>query len=990
MFGRSAEIAAIEDVISRARSGAGSALVLRGEAGVGKTALLDLAVTRRGDLRVLRTTGVEPESDLAFAALHQLLRPVAGLLDALPEPQRAAVGGALGLGGGASGDRFLLAAGVLSLLAEAAAPHGLVCVVDDFQWVDRASADALLFAARRLGTERIAMLLAVRGDTPLKGVPSLPIDGLPEPAATGLLNAAAPAPWQEDTAASHAAAGTGVPGVGVPDARVAGAGVPEDGAGGGMAPGVRRELAALTGGNPLALRETVRRLSPGQLAGREPLPDPLPGGTRLFGEQVAALSGEARLVALLAALEGDLDVVLRAAARMGAGREALHELEAAGLARVEGPSVRFRHPLVRSAVHEAATPADRREAHRALAGQAEGDRRAWHLAAATLGQDESVAAALAETAARARDRGGYGDAATALARAAELTPAPAVRAARLKDAAVAAWLGGRPGQAESLLAEAREHAAGDAALGMELAQLRGRFELNSGSAAEAVRILAAGDSLDMLADAAEAASYAGDTAAIVEIGRRASSHPEGFLRDVLTGIGLTLSGGTFPDAPPPDASGLRRPAGPPGAGQTQTHEGTPTRAPRAVPHKQARADRTVRHEQAHAGRTTPHGHETAHALLRRALARADELSEAAGLLWATAAASYLGEADLSAELAARAGRVARVSGMVGQLPVVLEFVATAERVAGRLAESQAVSEEGLELAREAGYGNTVAAHLANLAVLAALRGEEDECRRLAQEALAIALPHRVGLRAGVAAYALAMLDLGLGRFAAAHDRFVAIAAAGPGAGHPTVVWRSTPDRIEAAVGAGDLEAAGAALEAYERWSANAATPESRALLARCRAQVADGTEGLEEALRLHGNPYEAARTALLLGERLRRAHRPGEARPHLRAALETFQRAGARPWARRARGELRAAGESAEPAATAPALDVLTPQELRIAGLVADGLSSKEIAAQLFLSPRTVEYHLYKIYPKLGIGTRTELARLVVLRKAPVAGPDML
>jgi DNA-binding CsgD family transcriptional regulator len=234
----------------------------------------------------------------------------------------------------------------------------------------------------------------------------------------------------------------------------------------------------------------------------------------------------------------------------------------------------------------------------------------------------------------------------------------------------------------------------------------------------------------------------------------------------------------------------------------------------------------------------------------------------------------------------------------------------------------------------------------------------------------------------------------MGRFAAAHDRFAAIAAAGPGAGHPTVVWRSTPDRIEAAVGAGHLEAAGAALEAYERWSAHAVTAESRALLARCRAQVTGGHEGFEEALRLHANPYEAARTALLLGERLRRAHRPGEARPHLRAALETFQRAGARPWARRAHGELRAAGESgpgesAEPA-RGPSLDVLTPQELRIAGLVADGLSSKEIAAQLFLSPRTVEYHLYKIYPKLGIGTRTELARLVVLRKAPVSRQDML
>ncbi|MFI6735133.1 ATP-binding protein [Nonomuraea sp. NPDC050451] len=881
LFGRSAEIAAIDDLISRAREGAGDALVLRGEAGVGKTALLDLAASRGGSMRVLRTTGVEPESDLAFAALHQLLRPVAGLLDALPGPQREAVRGALGLGGGASGDRFLLSAGVLSLLAEAAAPDGLVCVVDDFQWVDRASADALLFAARRLATERIAMLLAVRGDAPVKGVPPLRLGGLPEPAAAELLDVAMP-------------------------------------------PAVKRELVAATGGNPLALREIVRRLSSGQLAGREPLPDPLPGGAQLFGEQVAALPEDARLVALLAAVESDLDLVLRAAARTGAGRAALHELEAAGLVRVEGASVRFRHPLIRSAVHEAAAPASRRAAHEALAGLSDVDRRAWHLAAAALGQDESVAAALTETAARARDRGGYGDAATALARAAELTPAPHTRAARLKDAAVAAWLGGRPGQAESLLAEARDHAGGDRALEMEIAQLRGRFELNSGSAAEAVRILATGDNLDMLADAAEAASYVGDTASIAEIGRRAAAFPEGFLRDVLTGIGLMLSDGT--------------------------------------------------------------GHE----LLRRALGRTGELTEAAGFLWATAAASYLGEADLAADLAARAGRVARVSGMVGQLPVVLEFVATGERIAGRLAESQAISEEGLELAREAGYANTVAAHLANLAVLAALRGEEETCRRHAQEALAIAIPHRVGLRAGVAAYALAMLDLGVGRFAAAHDRFTAIAAAGPGAGHPTVVWRSTPDRIEAAVGAGDLEAAGTALEAYERWSAQAATAESRALLTRCRALVGAGPEKeLEEALRLHANPYEAARTALLLGERLRRAHRPGEARPHLRAALETFRRAGAEPWARRAHGELRAAGESAEPA-RGPALDALTPQELRIAGLVADGLSSKEIAAQLFLSPRTVEYHLYKMYPKLGISSRTDLARLVVLQKAPVAEGDML
>ncbi|MGO4421624.1 LuxR family transcriptional regulator, partial [Streptomyces sp. MCAF7] len=439
-------------------------------------------------------------------------------------------------------------------------------------------------------------------------------------------------------------------------------------------------------------------------------------------------------------------------------------------------------------------------------------------------------------------------------------------------------LGGRPGQAESLLAEARDQAGGDADLAMRIAQLRGRFELNSGNAAEAVRILAAGDSLDMLADAAEAASYVGDTAALVELGRRAAAHPEGFLRDTVAGIGLVLD-----------------------------------------------------------------GDETGPGLLRRALARAGELRHASEYLWATAAASWLGESDVATEMVGRAGRVARVSGMTGQLPVVLEFVATAERIAGRLASSRAVSEEGLELAREAGYRNTMAAHLANLAVLAALRGDEEDCARQAREALAIAVPHRVGLRAGVAAYASAMLDLCLGRHAAAHDRFTAIAAAGPGAGHPTVVWRMAPDRVEAAVGAGEDAAARVALEAYERWSAHAATPESHALLARCRGLVgaseaasetsseAASEEAFGEALRLHTNPFEAARTALLLGERLRRAQRPGEARALLRTAWETFERAGARPWARRAQGELRAAGESGQ-APPSAVLDALTPQELRIAG----------------------------------------------------------
>ncbi|MFE3450872.1 ATP-binding protein [Nonomuraea sp. NPDC059194] len=955
LYGRAAEQAAITDLLSAARKGQGQALVIRGDAGIGKSALVEHAVRQAGGLRVLRATGAESETGLAFAALHQLLHPVTADLDALPEPQRDAVAGALGLAATRSDDRFLVAAGVLSLLIEAAAPddppieaparaglpvtalpdglpaeaaspdglsaeatalpddlpvetaapdglpvnaaatEGLLVVVDDFQWIDQASADAVLFAARRLGSERIAMLLAVRGETRTPGLPELPLTGLDQDSAATLLTERAERAQRAERAApahEHAAPPRHRP---------------------QPTPEVVARLVELTGGNPLALRETVDLLSPAQLAGTAPLPEPLPVGAGIFGEQVRRLPEDTRRLLLVAALEGrgDLDVVLKAA---DTAEPALRPAEAAGLVSVDS-AIRFRHPLVRSAVHAESSAAERRAVHGALAVQvADPDRRAWHRAAATVGQDEEVAADLAASAERARARGGYADAATALVRAAELTPEPERRAVRLAAAATSAWLGGRPGQAESCLAEARALADRP-----EFAQLRGRFELNSGDAAEAMRILSSGDTLEMLADASEAASYVGDVQSIVAIGRHVESFPEGFLRDAVAGIGAMLGGDR-------DKGAL---------------------------------------------------------LLRRALGRTDELEEPAAFMWAAAAASYLGEADVSAELATRAGRAARVSGVVGQLPVVLEFVATAERIEGRFALSAAIAQEGLELAREAGYTNSVAAHLANLAAVAAVQGREDDCARMAHESLAIAIPHHLGLRASVARYALGLLDLGMGRHAAAHDRFAALAVAG----HPTAAWRSTPDRVEAAVGCGELDAARAAVAAYERWSADARTPQARALLARCRALTGDDA-AFGEAMGLHPEGFERARTALLYGERLRRLHRPGDARSHLRYAMETFERAGADPWARRAGDELRAAGETrARP--ERDALGALTPQELRIAKLVAAGASSKEVAAQLFLSPRTVEYHLYKIYPKLGVSSRTELA-LVVLRMAGDSPHEML
>ncbi|MFF5263944.1 LuxR C-terminal-related transcriptional regulator [Actinomadura viridis] len=974
LWGRAAEEAAVAGTVTSAARGAGGALLLRGGPGVGKSALLEHAgATAPPGMRVLRATGAEPEQAMAFAALHQLLLPVTGRLESLPGPQRDAVRGALGLSQAPSDARFLVAAGVLSLLGEVAADdhghrdgdggdgggRGLLCLLDDVQWFDRASLDVLLFAARRLADDRVAMLFAMRADAGpvVRDVPELRIGDLDPDSAAAML-------------AERAGRGSG----------------PEPTP---VAAPVRARIVALTGGNPLALAEAADLLTAEQLAGRAPLPDPLPVGPTLFGDQVARLPGTARPVLLAAAAEGrgDLDLVLRAARRLGGDPAGLEAAEAAGLVEAAGARLRLRHPLVRSAVYAAASPAERRRAHASLAEElartGDEDRSAWHRAAAATGRDAEVADALAASAGRARERGGYADAAAALARSADLTPDPAVRARRLADAATAAWLGGRPGQAESHLAEARElaatigptsttgtaeatdtaeatgtprtaeatrtaeaagtaqatrSAAGTGAAGAagasllaELTRLRGRFELNRGDADEARRLLQDGAervrahdpalALGLLADASEAAGMVGDTAAIVDLGRRAEDLPGGFTRQVVAGIGAMLDGDT-------------------GRGG---------------------------------------------ALLRNALRAADGLDDAAGLLWAAAAASYLGEADASADLAVRAGRVARHSGMAGQLPVVLEFVATAERFGGRFALSAAVADEGLALAREAGYTNSAAAHLANLAAVAAVRGHEDDCARLAREALEIAIPHRLGLRVSVATYALGLLDLGMGRFAAAHARFEGMVTAGPGAGHPTSVWRSTPDRVEAAMACGETDAARAAVTAYERWSVHARTAQSRALLLRCRAllEEEDGKALTlyEEALRLHAaegdSPYETARTRLLYGERLRRTQRAGDARSPLRAAEDTFSRLGAAPWARRAREELRAAGERAVPEAEPDALNRLTPQELRIARLVAEGASNREVAARLFLSPRTVEYHLYKIYPKLDISSRTELARLV-------------
>src|SRR3954452_1371327 len=427
LHGRDAERALVGELLEAARHSQSSVLIVRGDPGVGKTALLDDARDNAVDLQVLVARGVESESELPFAALHQLLGPVLGLLPEIPPPQAHALGAALGLNEGRGGEHFLVFAGCLSLLAAAAEKQPLLCIVDDAHWLDSASADALLFVARRLSSDGVAILVGIReserGHLEARDLPSLTLGGVDAEAAAALL---------------------------------------EQGAGLSAAPAVRERLIEQTGGNALALLELPRELTPAQMTGSEPLPDALP----LTGQVEAAFLGRAvqlpepaQQLLLLAAAEGseDLPTVMRAAESFGAGPEALTLVEETGLMRVRGSRFRFRHPLVRSAVYGAAPSVLRRDAHAALAAALprddDADRRAWHLASATLEPDADVVSALEDAAARAEGRMGHLAAARAYERAAELSAEPSDRGRRLVAAARSAGVAGRDAQASALAAQ---------------------------------------------------------------------------------------------------------------------------------------------------------------------------------------------------------------------------------------------------------------------------------------------------------------------------------------------------------------------------------------------------------------------------------------------------------------------------------------------------------------------------------------------------------
>ncbi|MFD3414447.1 ATP-binding protein [Streptomyces cyaneofuscatus] len=904
LYGRSAEQARLARLLAEARAGRSGALLLRGEAGIGKTALLDwLAGTAaahaeggtagggeaRGDgettgdgreLRVLRVTGVEPEADLAFGGLVQLLWPVQDRLNALPEPQADALRAILGTGREQRGpDRFLTGLAVLTVLADLAEDGPLLCLVDDAQWLDRATAEALLFAARRLAAEGVAIVLAGRDDDGFTapGIPELTLPRLDFEDSSRLL------------------------------------------ADRGRAPALHSQIITESAGNPLALIEfdAARSDQPHQHA-------PLPVADRVssaFRTRIGGLPERTRLMMLIAAAEGrgDLPLLLRASELLGVGIGDLAEAERTGLMYVMDGAVTFRHPLIASATYQSAVLARRIAVHRALAEAAtDPDCRARHLLAVATGPDREAALELAAAAGRARGRTAYAAASGLFGQAARLTTDPRQRASWLAEAAALALAAGHAAQADRLAQEADE-LTGDPATGARIASVRAAVAFELGDRNEAAHGLLARlgnaappEASGLLRTAAAYGWLAGDADAVRSAAGR-------------------LAAGT--GAADPLVEGLARLC------EDDAEHGLPL---------------LTRFLERRTGASGPR-----------------DADEQAVRMLALTCGLLLGDDEAALGLASAEVRRCRSQALIGELPYALDLLAQTQLLAGRHRDAEAAVTEAEEIARDTGMRRRLVRLGAVRARMAAIEGDARRVRELAD-----ATPP--ALRTGVDC-ALVLLDLGLGDFGSALSRLDP-----PPPGPDRYTWLSlstAADRIEAAVRLGQPERAEEALRHCESWARATTAPWAQAVALRCRALIDDRPEPYAQALHLHekgGRPFERARTELLYGEWLRRARRPNEARDVLRSALATFERLRAEPWMRRAAAELRAAGER-RVAARVPAenlIDRLTPQELQVVRLARGGSSSREIAAQLFLSRRTVEHHLYKAYPKLGVGSRRELALL--------------
>lgn len=884
LLGRTTERAAFEVLIEGARAGRSGVLVIRGEAGIGKTALLDEAAAAAADFRVLRAAGVEFESALPFSGLHLLLRGTAGEIADLPTGQAQALRAALGLGPAPAvgEDRFLVGLAVLSLLAELAEGQPLLCMVDDAHWLDQPSTEALLFAARRLQAERIAIVFAVRdGQAPAFRAPGLaqqPLSRLEGRQAAELLSLYA-------------------------------ADLPHH---------TRARILAEAEGNPLALLELSAAAREGRAVsayGAGPAQGRI---QQAFADRIEFLPEAARTLLLVAAADetGEAAVVLRAAALLKAGIEDLEPAERQGLIGLDGDRLVFRHPLVRSAAYQGAPAVRRLGAHRALAETADADRSAWHLAAATTEPDEKVAAALEDSAEQAQRRGGQAALAAAYERAAALSPDAGLRGRRLRIAAQSALDAGQLDRASALAEASRQHTSDP----MELAA------------------------------AAEVAALAAD-----EQGDRHRAH------SLLVDAALSVAEVS------PDRAGRMLFQAAASASVVRDADGARLAAAHAE-----RLGLSSAHRVGALSRLSSQDVADRTAALR-------ELYEGVGpdlvsLRGAIRAARWvhdLRDHRQAFEHGLCIERECRAQGAVGLLPHALMLVSLGLLNLGRHRDALGGATEGLRMAQDTGQTRVQAQIAVVLCHLAAIAGDEAGHAELAELIRAEGQPG--GLHELTSS--LAELDLGLGRYEAAAGRLAATAG--------QAACTCSANEVEAALRAGRPDAAARAHARYLDLARHLGQVSVDAIAARCTALMAGDDEAephFRRALELHrqdDNPYKRARTELLYGEWLRRTQRPADARVPLRSAHETFEHLGARPWAARAAGELRAAGESRSATRhdAAPA-GRLTPQELQVARLAATGLSNREIGAQLFLSPRTVGYHLYNAYPKLGVTTRVELAGL--------------
>jgi DNA-binding CsgD family transcriptional regulator len=914
LIGRQSESAALEGLLREVRGGRSGVIVLRGEPGVGKTALLESVVDSASGFRVARATGVESEAELAFAALQQLLGPILKRLDDLPGPQRDALGAAFGLTASAAPERFLVGLAALSLLSNIAQEQPLLCVVDDAQWLDSASAQAFAFVARRLLAERVAFLIATRAaDDDFAGLPELQISGLGDDDARALLSSVLQGPLDER---------------------------------------VRDLIVGETAGNPLALLELPRGLSVAELSAGFAAPAAVPLVGRIeqsFQRRLQALPADSRRLLLIASAEplADPERVWGAARLLGVAPDAAIPISEAGLMDID-TSVRFRHPLVRSAAYHAATPTQRRQAHSALASatdaELEPDRRAWHLAEAAAGADEAVACELERSAGRAQQRGGLAAAAAFLERAAELSPDNARRSLRMMLAAGAYLGAGAHGRAQALLQQSVP-GLDDPASRAQAMRIEGAIRFADGrggdtpsllfGAAMALREIDQFQAREILMEAFEATMWAGR------------------LTSGTTLLDVAQAARAIP-APPDD-----------GAAASLMLTGYTERLTTGYA---AGVEWWRRAATAHRQEVASHQWQ--------------------GMLWN--ATGELLDFETHCEIGRQRVRLARADGALVNLPVALACQAWNELLSGRVEVADTLVTEAETIAASIGTPDMPGAEgIMRMAVVCWRGAPEQEARSLVEAVITQAVARGQGLGVTLAQYQLMILELALGHYEDARVAALAVYEEDP----MYIGSIGLADIVEATARSGDPDGARSALARLSERALASRTPWGMGLLARAQALLADDADAeplYEEAVDFLGRSgavTDLARSRLLYGEWLRRRRRRRDARRQLRLAHEMLQATGAMAFASRAATELLATGERAR-ARVSETRDQLTPQERQVAQLAADGESNAEIAAQLFISPHTVAYHLRKVFNKLSVSSRNQLASALgeSLQPSPQSG----